>query len=195
MLDLSKIDNSWTLFLDRDGVINHEKYQDYIYNYDEFRFYEGVLEALKLLATRFDRILIATNQKGVGKGLMTEADLHDIHARMLQDITAAGGRIDKIYYCTALDNNHPNRKPHPGMALEAVKDFPAIELHKSLIVGNNISDMEFGRNAGMYTVFVKTTQSATAITQPFDRSGRHGFTGICKSFAIGIKFKGSFCVP
>ncbi len=63
MFDLSKIDNSWTLFLDRDGVINHEKYQDYIYNYDEFNFYDGVLEALKLLTARFDRILIATNQK------------------------------------------------------------------------------------------------------------------------------------
>lgn len=166
MLDLSKIDNSWTLFLDRDGVINHEKYQDYIYNYDEFKFYDGVLEALKFLAARFDRILIATNQKGVGKGLMTEADLHQVHARMLRDITAAGGRIDKIYYCTALDNNHPNRKPHPGMALEAVKDFPATELHKSLIVGNNISDMEFGRNAGMHTVFVKTTQPQQPLPNP-----------------------------
>ncbi len=166
MLDLSKIDSSWTLFLDRDGVINHEKYQDYVYNYNEFRFYEGVLEALKLLAGRFDRIIIVTNQKGVGKELMTEADLQDIHARMLQDITAAGGRIDKIYYCTALDNNHPNRKPHPGMALEAAKDIPAIDLHKSLIVGNNISDMEFGRNAGMYTVFVKTTSPQQPLPNP-----------------------------
>ncbi|WP_315814311.1 HAD family hydrolase [Paraflavitalea speifideaquila] len=157
MLDLTQVDNSWTLFLDRDGVINHEKHQDYIYNYDEFRFYDGVLEALAALAGRFNKIVITTNQRGVGKGLMTEADLHQLHERMLTDITAAGGRIDKIYYCTSLDNNHPNRKPHPGMAREAVKDFPEIDLHKSFIIGNNISDMEFGRNAGMFTVFVKTT--------------------------------------
>lgn len=166
MLDLSQINNSWTLFLDRDGVINHEKYQDYVYNYDEFKFYDGVPEALKVLASRFDRIIITTNQRGVGKGLMTEADLHQLHTLMLRDIAAAGGRIDKIYYCTSLDNNHPNRKPNPGMAREAVQDFPEIDLRKSLIVGNNISDMEFGRNAGMYTVFVKTTNPEQALPNP-----------------------------
>lgn len=166
MLNLSQIDKSWTLFLDRDGVINHEKYQDYVYNYDEFVFYDGALEALKVLAGRFGRIVIATNQKGVGKGLMTEADLHQIHARMLQEIEAAGGRIDKIYYCTALDNDHPNRKPNPGMARETIKDFPEIDLQQSLIVGNNISDMEFGRNAGMYTVFVKTTNPQQPLPNP-----------------------------
>jgi histidinol-phosphate phosphatase family protein len=166
MLDLAQIDRSWTLFLDRDGVINHEKYQDYVYNYDEFTFYDGVLEALKVLAGRFGRIVIVTNQKGIGKGLMTEADLHQIHARMLQDVEAAGGRIDKIYYCPALDNDHPNRKPNAGMAKEAVTDFPEIDLQRSLIVGNNISDMEFGRNAGMHTVFVKTTHPQQPLPNP-----------------------------
>lgn len=166
MLDLTQIDKSWTLFLDRDGVINHEKYQDYVYNYDEFIFYDGVLDAMSIFAKRFGRIIITTNQRGIGKGLMTEADLHQIHARMLQDIEAAGGRIDKIYYCTSLTNDHPNRKPNPGMALEAAKDYPEIDLRKSLIVGNNISDMEFGRNAGMYTVFVKTTHPQQPLPNP-----------------------------
>ncbi|MDF2189194.1 HAD family hydrolase [Paraflavitalea sp. CAU 1676] len=166
MLDLKQVDNSWTLFLDRDGVINIEKYQDYVYNYDEFFFYEGALDALRELANRFERIIITTNQKGVGKGLMTEADLHEIHRRMLADITAAGGRIDKIYYCTALENDHPSRKPQPGMAFEAVQDDPSIDLTKSLIVGNNISDMEFGRNAGMFTVFVQTTSPNEPLPNP-----------------------------
>lgn len=157
MLDLRQIDNSWTLFLDRDGVINIEKYQDYVYNYEEFHFYEGALDALRLLAARFDHIVITTNQKGIGKGLMTDADLQHIHDRMVQEIAAAGGRIDKIYYCSSIDNNHTHRKPQPGMAFDAVRDHPATDLRKSLIVGNNLSDMEFGRNAGMYTVFVKTT--------------------------------------
>lgn len=156
-LDLQQIDNSWTLFLDRDGVINVEKYQDYVYNYEEFVFYEGVPEALRLLAARFDRIIIVTNQKGIGKGLMTTSDLQSIHDRMVEDITAAGGRIDGIYFCPSIDDSHPNRKPQPGMALEAARDFPGIDLQKSLIVGNNLSDMQFGRNAGMHTVFVQTT--------------------------------------
>lgn len=184
MLDLSAIDNTWTLFLDRDGVINHEKYQDYVYNYDEFIFYEGVQQALQALAGRFGRIIIATNQRGIGKGLMTEADLHTIHARMLQDIEAAGGRIDKIYYCTSLDNNHPNRKPNPGMAWEAVKDFPEIDLRKSLIVGNNISDMEFGRNAGMYTVFVKTTNPGQPLPNPAIDLAVNDLEGFAKALQL-----------
>ena len=166
MLDLQAIDKSWTLFLDRDGVINHEKYQDYVYNYDEFIFYEGVPEAMKLLAERFGKIVLTTNQRGIGRGLMTEEDLNNIHRHMLTDINAAGGRIDKIYYCTAANNDDPRRKPNPGMIQDAQVDFPEIDLAKSLIVGNNMSDMEFGRNGGIYTVFVKTTCPQQAIPHP-----------------------------
>src|SRR6478609_9318140 len=107
MLDLKQIDKSWTLFLDRDGVINHEKYQDYVYSYDEFIFYDGVPEALMKLNAIFGHIIITTNQRGVGKGLMTEEKLKDIHIKMLRDISAAGGKIDHIYYSTSVDNSHP----------------------------------------------------------------------------------------
>ena len=68
MLDLKQIDNSWTLFLDRDGGINHEKYQDYVYNYDECIFYDGVPEALKTLSDLFGLVILTTNQRGVGRG-------------------------------------------------------------------------------------------------------------------------------
>ena len=68
MLDLKKIDRSWTLFLDRDGVINVEKYQDYVYTYDEFVFYEGVQEAIKTLSELFGLVILTTNQRGVGRG-------------------------------------------------------------------------------------------------------------------------------
>ena len=97
MLDLKNITNTWTLFLDRDGVINIEKHQDYIYHYGEFVFYEGVKEALRYLSTRFKRIIIITNQRGVGKELMTEEELINIHSQMVADVEAAGGRINKIY--------------------------------------------------------------------------------------------------
>ncbi len=94
MIDLKAIDESWTLFLDRDGVINHEKELSYIFHYDEFIFYEGVKEALRILSSRFGRIFIVTNQRGVGKGLMTEKDLGAIHLNMMNDIDKAGGRVD-----------------------------------------------------------------------------------------------------
>lgn len=167
MLDLHSINKSWTLFLDRDGVINHEKYQDYVYTYNEFLFYEGVPEAVKALAAVFGPIVLATNQRGVGRGLMTAAALEDIHTKMVRDLRAAGGRIDQLYYCTSINNDDPNRKPNPGMAFEARKDNPAIDLSRAVMVGNNLSDMEFGRNAGMHTVFVRTTHPEQALPHPW----------------------------
>jgi D-glycero-D-manno-heptose 1,7-bisphosphate phosphatase len=157
MLELHKIDKSWTLFLDRDGVINKEKYEDYVYKYDEFIFYDGAPEALRIATEKFGRLVVVTNQRGVGRGLMTEADLAKIHESMLADVKAAGGNIQKVYYCIALDNQSSCRKPNIGMAEEAKADFPDIDFSKSIMIGNNISDMEFGRNAGMFTVFLTTT--------------------------------------
>src|SRR2546425_10823355 len=110
MLDLKKIDKTWTLFLDRDGVINHEKYLDYVYNYLEFKFYDGVLEAMKTLSDRFGRVIVVTNQRGVEKKLMTEEALLDMHKEMIKEVEASGGKLDAIYYCTSLDDDHPNRK-------------------------------------------------------------------------------------
>lgn len=166
MLDLSQVDKSWTLFLDRDGVLNHEKKEDYILNWSEFRFYEGVLEALKQLNEVFGVIVLVTNQRGIGKGLMTLEDLANIHSNMMEQIKAAGGRIDKLYFCADLDHNSPCRKPNPGMAELAKQDFPQIEMSRSLIVGNKLSDMKFGRNAGMHTVYVATTNPEVTEEDP-----------------------------
>lgn len=164
MLDIKKIDKSWTLFLDRDGVINEEKKDSYVFSYDEFRFLPGVLEALRELQGIFGTIIMVTNQRGIGRGLMSDKDLSVIHDRMLDEINGKGGRIDSIYYCPANDNADPERKPNPGMAFRAARDFPSINLEKSVIVGNNLSDMEFGKNAGMHTVHVRTTHPE--ITSP-----------------------------
>ena len=73
------------------------------------------------------------------------------------DINRSGGRIDEIFYCTSTDEENPYRKPNPGMAFEAKKKFPPIDFKKSIMVGNNLSDMQFGRNAGMFTIHVRTT--------------------------------------
>jgi D-glycero-D-manno-heptose 1,7-bisphosphate phosphatase len=151
------ITEDWTLFLDRDGVINHEKKEDYIRNWSEFYFYTESLSALPILAQKFSRIIITTNQKGIGKGWMTDADLALIHENMTNQIIELGGRIDAIFYCSDLDNASINRKPQPGMAFQAKDAFPSIDFSKSMMVGNRMSDMEFGRNAGMHTVYLATT--------------------------------------
>lgn len=147
--------NFQTIFLDRDGVLNHQKEGSYIFTWDEFVFYEGVLEAMYFFATKFQYIFIVTNQRGVGKGLMTESDLQQIHTKMKKSIELAGGRIDGIYYCTELESI--NRKPNPGMAMQAQHDFSGIDFSRSIMVGNSMSDMEFGRNIGATTVFLTTT--------------------------------------
>ena len=157
MLGDLHITADWTLFLDRDGVINHEKKEDYIRNWSEFKFYTESLGALPLLAQKFSRIIIVTNQKGIGKGWMTDTDLANIHENMIQSISEVGGRIDAIFYCSDLDNESYNRKPQPGMAHQAKDKFPSIDFSKSIMVGNRMSDMEFGRNAGMHTAYLATT--------------------------------------
>jgi len=166
MFSLEQIDAHWTLFLDRDGVLNHEKKEDYIRNASEFHFYEQVPEAVAMLNHSFRRILITTNQKGIGKALMTVEDLNAIHEHMLHQIENAGGHISKIYFCPDLADDSPNRKPQPGMAFQAKADFTDIDFSKSVMVGNRMSDMKFGRNAGMYTVFLATTHPETPFPDP-----------------------------
>lgn len=155
--DLGRIDKSWTLFLDRDGVINYENQGNYVRNWKEFRFYQDTAENIAFFNTRFQRVILATNQRGISKGLMTLADLDSIHQHMQESLKLKGGTIDRIYYCVDMQSDSPCRKPNTGMALQAAKDFPEINLAKSVMVGNNISDMGFGRNAGMATVFLCTT--------------------------------------
>ncbi|MCB0697738.1 MAG: HAD family hydrolase, partial [Chitinophagaceae bacterium] len=155
-----QIDNSWTLFLDRDGVINEENVGSYITSVEEFKFYKGSLKSLRLLNDIFGRIVVVTNQRGVGKGIMSLEDLKEIHQHMTAKVADEGGRIDKIYACTALDDNDHNRKPNTGMAMQATNDYPEIDLKRSIMVGNNLSDMEFGKKAGMRTVFLTSTHKA-----------------------------------
>ena len=132
-----------TLFLDRDGVINRQRPNDYVKSTDEFIFLEGAIEALRILSAKFRHILIVTNQRGIGRGRMTEEDLAAVHAMMLEEIRKGGGRIDRIYYCTSTDNDHPNRKPNTGMAQQALQDFPDIDMSESWLAGDSRSDIQF----------------------------------------------------
>ena len=162
MKNLKNINSSWTLFIDRDGVVNNEKRLDYIHTWDEFRFYEGVKEAFKIFNKKFGIIIMVTNQRGVAKGLTKLKDLEIIHKNMLDEIEDKEGRIDKIYFC--IDMESENRKPNPGMGLQAIRDFPDIDLSKSVMIGNTLSDMQFGRNLGVaINIFLPTTNKDVTI--------------------------------
>ena len=153
------------LLLDRDGVINVLRPADYVKNIEEFVFCPGALEALRLVHPLFRRIVIVTNQRGVGRGLMTLDDLEAIHRWMLDCIREAGGRIDRIYVCTATDESDPRRKPNPGMALEVRADYPDIDFDRSWFVGDSASDLEFARRAGIPAFLVEGTQDLLAFAR------------------------------
>ena len=149
------INKNWTLFLDRDGVINKKIDNDYVKQWIEFEFIEGVLDALKFLNTLFGNIIVVTNQQGIGKKLYRKEDLELIHKNMLYEIAYHGGKIDKVYFSPYLKSeNHPYRKPGIGMALKAKEDISTINFKQSIMVGDSMSDMEFGRNAGMKTIYI-----------------------------------------
>ena len=151
-----EVNDSWTLFLDRDGVINVESVGSYITSWSEFNFHDGVLDSLRSLSGMFGNIIVVSNQRGVGRGIMSIETLREIHGNMKAAVAEKGGRIDKVYSCTATTDDDHNRKPHTGMGLQAQEDFPAIDFKHSIMVGNSISDMEFGKRLSMHTVFLTT---------------------------------------
>lgn len=154
ILNFDKNKYNDTLFIDRDGVINVLRPHDYVKNWSEFKFRPEFIESAKELASLFKRIIVITNQRGIGRGIMTEDDLLSIHKNMCKEISAHGGRIDAIYFCPAVDDSDPDRKPNIGMLKRALRDFPDINLKRSIMIGDSDSDMEFAENAKIFGVKV-----------------------------------------
>ncbi len=150
-----QVDTRWTLFLDRDGVINERIPGGYVQKWEAFQWCEGSLEAIVALTAYFGRIVIVTNQQGIGKGLVTAAEVELIHRHLCKTVTERGGKIDQVYYCPELAIHQPEcRKPNTGMGRQAQIDFPEIDFQHSIMVGDSISDMEFGFKLGMKTVLI-----------------------------------------
>lgn len=150
-----RIDKTWTLFLDRDGVINKRLPDQYVKDWKEFEFLPGVMEAISIFSKIFGKVFIVTNQQGVGKGIMTETELTRLHDRMLEEIRYEGGFINKVYHSPYREEEKSIfRKPKPGMARKAKIDFPEIDFKKSVMIGDALTDMEFGKNLGMVTIFI-----------------------------------------
>ena len=138
-----------TLFLDRDGVLNRHRPGDYVKSTAEWEWMPGIREALAAWARKFPRIVLVTNQRGVGKGVMTDRDLALVHEQMLRDIEESGGRIDLILVCTAVDDADPRRKPNTGMFEEACALLPGIDASRSVMLGDTQTDARFAARCGM----------------------------------------------
>ncbi len=149
------IDKSWTLFLDRDGVINERLIDDYVKQLNELRILDGVPEAIAQFNGLFKRIVVVTNQQGIGRGMMTEDDLADIHGYLSNVFEGYGGKIEHYYFAPQLKAQNSNyRKPGTGMGLQAQKDYPDIDFKKCLLIGDSESDIDFGMKLGMKTIML-----------------------------------------
>lgn len=151
------IEGDWSLFLDRDGVINHRIVGDYVRSINQLELYGDIEKTIANLSGIFAHTFVVTNQQGIGKGLMTSEDVEQIHEFIAKKVKSENGKIDAFYFAPQLKiENHPLRKPGIGMALKAKMQFPLVDFKKSVMVGDSESDIVFGKKAGMKTVFIQT---------------------------------------
>lgn len=138
-----------TLFLDRDGVLNRHLPGDYVKSWAQWEWMPGMLQELPKWAAKFRHIVLVSNQRGVGKGVMTDEALSRVHAQMMAEVLEAGGRIDLILSCTAVSDDDSRRKPNTGMFREACALFPDIDAKSSVMLGDTQTDAAFASNCGM----------------------------------------------
>jgi D-glycero-D-manno-heptose 1,7-bisphosphate phosphatase len=144
-----------TLFLDRDGVINKKIENGYVLTWEDFKFEPNVVEKFHTLNKFFNRIILVTNQKCVGTGLLPESALYSIHEKMKSEILSNSGIIDKIYFCPGTLDSDYCRKPNPGMFYQSKSDFPDITFNKySFMVGDSLTDLIPAKKLGMSTIYV-----------------------------------------
>lgn len=159
-MDLSTLKNllnagDWTLFLDRDGVINRRKMNGYIMHPGEFHLLDGVEDAIHKFRETVTRIIVVTNQRGIARGLMSEEDLQLVHDKMVTLLEKNETSVDAIFYCPHdRDTGCLCRKPGPGMPLQALAQFPEIDFTRSVMVGDTASDMQMGRSLGMVCIHI-----------------------------------------
>ncbi|RUA02044.1 MAG: D-glycero-beta-D-manno-heptose-1,7-bisphosphate 7-phosphatase [Deltaproteobacteria bacterium] len=150
------IDPSRVIFLDRDGVINHDS-PDYIKGLDEFHLLPRSLEALALLSRKGWTVIIITNQSAIGRGLISLPGLNRIHTHLKKTVADHGGNIADIFFCPHLpEEDCLCRKPKPEMIRQAAEKF-GIVLNRAVMVGDRATDILCGQNAGCgRTVLVRT---------------------------------------
>jgi D-glycero-D-manno-heptose 1,7-bisphosphate phosphatase len=151
--------NVRTVFLDRDGVLNEKAPEgQYVARWEDFQVIDGVIAALALLNRAGLRTIVVTNQRGVALGRYTAAQVEALHARFQQLLAANGARVDGIYVCPHDYGECNCRKPLPGLFEQAATDFPAVSAAHSVMIGDSLVDMEFGKRLGMRTILIEDKQ-------------------------------------
>ena len=151
------------VFLDRDGVLNHET-GDYICRIEDFQILDN-FNALKTLQTRGYLLLVATNQGGLAKGWYTENELAKMHTYLKETYLSSGVTITDIFYCP----HHPDftgecdcRKPKPGLLLQGIEKYN-IDPSKSYFIGDRERDVEAGTAAGVKGILIDSDQPLSEV--------------------------------
>lgn len=148
------------IFLDRDGVIIENR-EDYVRSWEDVAIINGALEALALASSGRWKLVIISNQAGIGKGLIPPSTADEINRRLVEIIQQHGGRIDGVYICPHTNQDDCEcRKPRPGLILRAAQDLN-IDLSSSLLIGDALTDIQAGQNAGLpRQILVQTGRGA-----------------------------------
>ena len=149
------------VFLDRDGTINQE--MNYLNDIAQFVLIDGAARGVQLLNQAGLKVIVITNQAAVARGYLTEQGLNSIHRAMQDKLRIHHATVDAIYYCP----HHPTegaapyrrqcecRKPNPGMLTRAAEELD-VDLHRSFVVGDKLSDLQAGHRVGCETILVRT---------------------------------------
>ncbi|MEY2484124.1 MAG: D-glycero-D-manno-heptose 1,7-bisphosphate phosphatase [Verrucomicrobiota bacterium] len=155
-MTVSSNETAPAVFLDRDGTLMRDV--DYCGDPKDVEVFRGAAEALRQLKSNGYKLVVITNQSGVGRGYFTEEDYRAVEAEFLRQL--GDGLLDGSYHCPDLPGiNSTRRKPAPGMVLEAQRDHH-LDLSRSWFVGDKASDIECGRNAGVRTILMQTGYGA-----------------------------------
>jgi D-glycero-D-manno-heptose 1,7-bisphosphate phosphatase len=145
-----------TIFIDRDGVLNEKMPEGrYVTTWNEFQILPSIPAAIGRLNRAGLRVVVVSNQRGIALGLYTAADVFGIHTAFQSLLANQGAHVDGFYFCPHDKGQCNCRKPLPGLFEQAVADFPEITAATSAMIGDSLSDIEFGRRLGMQTVFIE----------------------------------------
>ena len=152
------VDGDWTVFVDRDGVINRRVVGAYLRSTEQLELLPGAIDALARLSQAAAHVIVVTNQAGIGKGLLTVADFERVNAVIVDAVVASGGHLDAVLYCPHVPADGCRcRKPGPGLAEQADERFGDIVHARSVMIGDSACDIRFGADLGMATVLVTGT--------------------------------------
>lgn len=156
-----------TVFLDRDGVLNRKLPEgEYVSAWEHFHLLPGAAEAIGKLKRVGMRVLVVSNQRGVALGLYRTEDVDRIHAQLQGELAVRSAQVDGFYFCPHDKGVCNCRKPLPGLFQQAQSQFPDIRPETSLMIGDSESDIEFGRNLGMATIFIQGDAKARENRKP-----------------------------